>query len=86
MPVSWQSGAVPDNHFDLAQPLTDAAAEPILFVSQCPVVARLARFYAEATPLGNFSVKTGPTSSLRFHAFRLAKRTQPIAPLGACAE
>jgi len=57
----------------------------VLFISTCPFASRLERFYGKMTPLGPFSVSTGPTSQLQFFAFVLAERKRPIEPLAGCA-
>jgi hypothetical protein len=82
--LAWPSGPVPNHHFELANPLTAAAAEPVLFVSPCPATGRLAQYYREVKPLGTFAAATGPTSARTYHAFVLSGRRGPIGPLGAC--
>jgi 4-amino-4-deoxy-L-arabinose transferase-like glycosyltransferase len=84
--VAWSANATPNNQFDLAHPLDNAAKEPVLFISACPIASRLQRFYGKTTPLGPFSVSTGPTTQLQFYAFVLSERRQSIGPLGGCAE
>jgi len=84
--LSWPISKIPDHQFDLTRALDNAAAEPVLFISQCPIASRLKRFYGEVEPLGTIKARTGPTSDRQFHAFRLAARRQPIEPLGPCAE
>ena len=75
----------PDNHFELTRPLNNNAAEPVLFVTTCPIVSRLQRFYEKATPIGPFVVQAGPNTSRQYHAFLLQQRRRPIEPFG-CAE
>jgi hypothetical protein len=84
--LSWPTRPTPDNHFDLTRPLDNAAAEPVLFISSCPIVSRLRRFYEKTTALGPFTVSTGPTSERQFHAFVLEHRRRAIEPLGPCGE
>lgn len=83
--VAWSANQTPGNQFDLAHPLDNAAPEPVLFISTCPYASRLERFYDKTTPLGAFSVSTGPTSQRQFYAFVLSERRRPIEPLGGCA-
>jgi 4-amino-4-deoxy-L-arabinose transferase-like glycosyltransferase len=85
VPRSWPGGTDPDNHFEVTQPLKDDAAEPILFISPCPDLERVARFYRQAASLGSFVIRTGPTSSRQFHAFKLSARQQPIGALQGCS-
>jgi hypothetical protein len=84
--LSWPESEIPEHQFDLTRALDNSAAEPVLFVSTCPVVSRLRRFYGDVQPLGPIDIRTGPTTSRQYHAFRLAARRQPIGPLGPCAE
>jgi 4-amino-4-deoxy-L-arabinose transferase-like glycosyltransferase len=62
--------------------LTPDAPQPILFVTTCPVVERIAKFYATVTPLGVF-VPHDPIARA-FHAFRLEDPRGPIGPLESC--
>jgi hypothetical protein len=62
--------------------LTPDAPQPILFVTTCPVVERIAKFYATVTPLGVF-VPHDPIARA-FHAFRLEDPRGPIGPLEPC--
>jgi 4-amino-4-deoxy-L-arabinose transferase-like glycosyltransferase len=82
--LSWGRGAEAGNHFDLTQPVTDAAQEPLLLFTGCRSVARLARFYDSVTTLADLNVKTGPSSTRRYAVFRLAGRHRPIGPLAPC--
>ena len=84
--LSWPIHKTPDDQFDLTRPIDNFTAEPVLFVSQCPFASRLKRFYREVQPLGPIDVRTGPTTSRQFHAFRLVGRQRPIEPLGYCAD
>jgi hypothetical protein len=88
LPVrSWQTGPTVEHHFDLTRRLDDATAtEPVLFVSNCPLPARLERFFQSVTPLGAIIVRTGPTTTRPFPAFKLVGRRRPIGPLGACGD
>jgi len=84
--LSWPVSKVPVDQFDLTRALDNTAAEPVLFISACPIASRLERFYSEVETLGPIDVRTGPTTDRNFHAFKLAGRRQPIEPLGPCAE
>jgi hypothetical protein len=84
--VTWPARSTPDNQFELTRALDNSAPEPVLFVSTCPITSRLQRFYETVTPLGPFTVSTGPTSHREYHAFVLERRRQAIEPLGRCIE
>ena len=84
--LSWPGSKIPDHQFDLTRPLDSSAQEPVVFVSQCGVVSRLKRFYADVTPLGDITVPTGPSTKRQFHAFKLTGRKRDIEPIGACTE
>jgi hypothetical protein len=84
--LSWPVSVTPQHQFDLTRALSGSEAEPVLFISRCPIASRLGVFYREVTPLGAFSVSSGPSSMRQYHAFKLAKRRRPIGPLGPCAE
>lgn len=84
--VSWQAWANPQHHFELTRSLDDNAKEPVLFVSACPYTARLERYFAEITPLGQIAPKSGPTSARYYQTFKLDKRRRTIGPLGPCIE
>jgi 4-amino-4-deoxy-L-arabinose transferase-like glycosyltransferase len=71
--------------FDLTRPLTETAAEPVLFVTICPAPARHLARYAEVEPLGSFTAASGPTSSRAYFAFKLARARGPIGPLPICS-
>jgi hypothetical protein len=71
--------------FDLTRPLTETAAEPILFVSICPAPARHLARYAAVEPLGSFTAASGPTTSRTYFAFKLAQPRGPIGPLPLCS-
>jgi hypothetical protein len=68
--------------FDLTRPLTAAARQPVLFVSQCQDADRLEQFYAKVTPLGIF-VPDDPVPR-GFAAFMLEEPRGPIGPLAPC--
>jgi 4-amino-4-deoxy-L-arabinose transferase-like glycosyltransferase len=80
--LAWPSDA--GVNFDLTRPLTEAAAERILFVTICKAPARHLTRYAAVEPLGSFTAASGPTSSRTYFAFRLAQPRGPIGPLPIC--
>ena len=82
--VSWARAAQARSQFDLTQALDDAAKEPVLLFTGCPSVPRLARFYANVTPLPRLAVQTGPQSTRRYAVFKLTGRQHPIEPPGPC--
>ena len=82
--VSWARAAQARSQFDLTQALDDAAKEPVLLFTGCPSVPRLARFYANVTPLPRLAVQTGPQSNRRYAVFKLTGRHHPIEPPGPC--
>ena len=82
--VAWARGAQARSQFDLTQALDDAAKEPVLLFTGCPSVPRLARFYANVTPLPRLAVPTGPQSNRRYAVFKLTGRHHPIEPPGPC--
>ena len=84
--VSWPAHEFAQNQFDITQALNNAAAEPVLLITGCPYVSRLARFYGSVTKLAPVSASSGPSSKREYYAFKLADRRRPIEPLGACAD
>jgi 4-amino-4-deoxy-L-arabinose transferase-like glycosyltransferase len=84
--LSWPESKVPEHQFDLTRALDDVAAEPIVFISPCPVMSRLKRFYGGVESLGPLDISTGPTTGRHYQAFKLSERQQPIEPLGPCVE
>jgi hypothetical protein len=82
--VSWPRAARARSQFDLTQALDDAAKESVLLFTGCPSVPRLARFYANVTPLPRLTVQTGPQSNRRYAVFKLTGRHHPIEPPGPC--
>ena len=81
--LSWPMGAVPANQFDLDRPLTAAAAEPLLYLSDRSLPERLAEFYSTVETLAPIDAATGPHSARRFFAFKLSGVRRSIAPLTA---
>jgi hypothetical protein len=82
--LAWQQGPAPDHYFDVKHPLTDAAPQPLLFVSRCPASGRLKAQFGEVEALGSFKTPTGPTTARTYYAFKLDRRRGPIQPLGGC--
>ncbi len=84
--VSWPAHDFAQNQFDLTQALSNAAAEPVLLITDCPYVSRLARFYGSVTQLPPVSASSGAHSKREYFSFKLADRRRPIEPLGECAD
>jgi 4-amino-4-deoxy-L-arabinose transferase-like glycosyltransferase len=82
--LSWPISGIPGHQFDLTRALDNSAAEPVLFVSQCPETRRLGRFFDKVEPLEKIEIRSGLVTRREFHAFKLAGRRQPIGPLGGC--
>ena len=80
----WKSGDTPKDHFELKFPFTGATPEPVLLVTPCPYEPRLKQLFATVTPLGSFSVRTGPTTAPTYHAFKLSGLPREIPPAPAC--
>lgn len=78
--VSWKTvGELP---YDLAHPLTPAAAEPILFVTGCPDTDRLKDHFSRVEPLGIHPATHG--NRVRFRAFKLSQATGQAGSLQPC--
>ena len=82
--LAWPAGPVPEDHFELTRAFTDAAPEPVLFVTHCPLTPRLSVYFSSVEPLGEFRTPTGPTSERIYQAFKLEGRRGPIGPLAPC--
>ncbi len=82
--LDWPAGPVPEDHFELTRAFTQAAPQPVLFVTRCPLTARLAAYFSSVEPLGEFRTPTGPTSERVYLAFKLDGRRGPIGPLAPC--
>jgi 4-amino-4-deoxy-L-arabinose transferase-like glycosyltransferase len=78
--LAWPTDALPN--FELTRSLTAAAAQPVLFASDCPGIARFEQFYAKVTPIGNFV--TEEPAPRWFWAFRLEDPRGPTTSLPAC--
>jgi hypothetical protein len=89
LPVrSWPGGGRPDNQFDMTSALDGTATEPILFVTACPIDARITKVFPQVTPLGEMVIRSGPTSQRIYRTFLLSglgAYRGPITPLGPCA-
>jgi membrane-associated phospholipid phosphatase len=83
--LAWPTGTRPANQFELNQPLTSAAAEPLLYLSDRSLPKRLADYYSSVEPLGPIDAATGPHSARRFFVFKLCGARRGIAPLTAIA-
>ncbi len=79
--LSWPPEAAPANQFDLGRPLTSAAAEPVLYLSDRSVPERLAEHYAKVETLAPIDAPTGPHSARRLFAFKLSGSHWGAAPL-----
>ena len=82
---TWKADIVPNDHFELKFPLSSQTAEPILFVTRCPIEGRLKKQFEQVSPLGQFLVRTGPTTAPDYYAFLLKGLRHPIGPIPACA-
>jgi 4-amino-4-deoxy-L-arabinose transferase-like glycosyltransferase len=80
--LAWPSSTVPQ--FDMTRPLTEAAQEPILLITECPFQKRLSAQYTTIEQLGEIRAPTGPTSSLYHAVFRLKGAKAVITPLSKC--
>jgi hypothetical protein len=58
----------------------------VLFITFCPHPARLRRYYADVAALAPITVSSGPTSTRRYHTYKLDKRRRDIGPLGPCTK
>jgi 4-amino-4-deoxy-L-arabinose transferase-like glycosyltransferase len=80
----WPTGAAAKSYYDVDYVLPNEAPRPILFMSQCPVAARLGQYFDEVQALGRFNVRTGPTSNRVYFAFKLDGIRAPVGPLAKC--
>ncbi|MFL6513404.1 MAG: glycosyltransferase family 39 protein [Chthoniobacterales bacterium] len=79
--VAWPTGIMPPNQFEAERPLTAAATEPILFVTERHLPQRLGEFYSNVDVVRPLNAPTGPHSYRRLFAFRLSGHRNDIAPL-----
>lgn len=85
--LDWRWGSVPADNFELTRPFTDAAPQPVLYVSRCPLAslpAGLSHYFAGVEPLGRFDAPTGPTTVRSYFFFKLDGRRAPIGPQLRC--
>jgi len=82
--LSWPHTSEPDHQFDLTRALSETAPLPILFVSRCASIPRLAAQFASVEPLGSFEAPTGPTTARTYFAFKLEGWRAPMRPLAGC--
>lgn len=82
--LAWPGERGPEDQFELTRALTDAAPQPILFVSHCASPTRLEAHFTKVESLGRFDAPTGPTSARTYFPFKLDGRRGAIGPLGAC--
>lgn len=82
--LSWRTNRSVNHQFDIDRPLTSAAPEPLLFVTQCPFPGRLAAQFATVEPLPPVIAPSGRHSARALHAFRLSGNRGDSAPLGPC--
>jgi 4-amino-4-deoxy-L-arabinose transferase-like glycosyltransferase len=78
--LAWSNSDYPA--FDLTRGLTQSAREPVLFVSECPFVGRLERYYGTVMPLGAFAPQDVVVRP--FNAFLLENPRGPIGILAPC--
>jgi 4-amino-4-deoxy-L-arabinose transferase-like glycosyltransferase len=81
---AWQLYQSPEHQFELTRALIDAAPRPILFVSLCGKVDRLAAQFATVEPLEAIPTRSGPTTGRVYYAFKLDNPRGPVRPLGQC--
>jgi len=79
--LSWPTGAAPTNQFDLDRPLTAAAKEPVLYLTNRPLPQRLAQFYRSVETMPPIDAATGPNSTRRVFVFKLSGVLREIGPL-----
>jgi 4-amino-4-deoxy-L-arabinose transferase-like glycosyltransferase len=82
--LAWLSGSTPQDNFELLRPFTNAAAQPILYVTACYNQIPLSDYFTSVKQLGAIVAPSGPTSAHRFLAFELAGPRGQIPPRGKC--
>jgi len=83
--LAWRQSAGPENDFEITHPLTDSAPQPFLYVTTCPSIGQLTKYFADAVRVGQIVTPTGPTSARSYWAFKLSGPRGPIPPGGGCA-
>jgi 4-amino-4-deoxy-L-arabinose transferase-like glycosyltransferase len=81
---AWPTTGTPTDQFELTRALSDAAPRPILYITHCGDVTRLAAQFTQVEGLGRFETPTGPTSGRPYQAFKLDGPRGTIGPLGPC--
>jgi len=79
--LARSSGQTPANQFEFERPLTVAAAEPILLLSDDLLPDRLTEFYSTVEMLPTIEAPTGPHTVRRLYAFKLGGVRREIAPV-----
>jgi 4-amino-4-deoxy-L-arabinose transferase-like glycosyltransferase len=79
---AWPTSSAPANQFEYDRPLTSAAAEPVLLVTD-RIPQRLGEYYGGVELVSIIESPTGPHSSRKLFAFKLAGAKRKIAPLTA---
>jgi hypothetical protein len=79
--LSWPTASGPTNQFDLDRPLTSAAKEPVLYLTNRPMPQRLSQFYRSVEAMPPIDAATGPHSTRRVFVFKLSGILREIAPL-----
>jgi 4-amino-4-deoxy-L-arabinose transferase-like glycosyltransferase len=82
--LAWRNAPVPEDNFELTRPFTDAAPQPILYVTTCSDMVPLSDYFASVEPLGEFAAPTGPRTSRIYKVFKLEDPRGPIPPRGRC--
>jgi membrane-associated phospholipid phosphatase len=78
--LSWPARGVPSNQFDVDRPLTSAAVEPVLYISNRSLPQVLTGQYATIETLPPIEAVTGPGSTRRFLVFKLTGAVLRSAP------
>ncbi len=85
LPVfAWPPSIVPSHEFDISRPLKATSPAPILFVTECPLPARLTAQFGSVTSLGPVTMVRGPTSRRSFSLFLLDQPKGALGPLAGC--
>ena len=80
---SRPTDAVPASQFDLDRPLTPAAPEPVLYLSDSNMPAPVAEYYSTVETLPPIEAPTGPHSVRRLCVFKLSGARRGPVPLKA---
>jgi 4-amino-4-deoxy-L-arabinose transferase-like glycosyltransferase len=82
--LAWPNRSTPEDNFELTHPFTQAAAQPILFVTVCPNPVPLSEYFSDVEGLGVIVARSGPSTARYFNAFKLEGPRGPIPPRGDC--